>query len=88
MFGGYCVYCDEKVVALVCDDIVYLKPSSAADALAGQLEPGPPYPGAKDFWILDERFLTSEDELRRLVQETANALPLPKKRKKGPAKKA
>lgn len=26
MFGDYCLYCDGKVVGLICDDYLYLKP--------------------------------------------------------------
>lgn len=27
MFGGYCVYCDGKIVALVCKDQLFVKPT-------------------------------------------------------------
>ena len=29
MFGEYCVYLDDKPVALVCDDRLYVKPTEA-----------------------------------------------------------
>ncbi|MCX8508766.1 MAG: TfoX/Sxy family protein, partial [Rhodobacteraceae bacterium] len=35
MFGEYGVYCDGKVVALVCDNQVFLKPLPEALALIG-----------------------------------------------------
>ena len=31
MFGEYAVYCDGKVLGLICDNQVYIKPTSAAD---------------------------------------------------------
>jgi len=31
MFGEFGAYCDEKFVALVCDDTFFLKPTDAAD---------------------------------------------------------
>lgn len=85
MFGEYALYCDDKIVALVCDDVVFLKPTAAVDSLSVELEPCPPYPGAKDFLILDDRFLLDRAGLRRLVQATADVLPVPRPKK---AKKA
>ncbi|RJT43728.1 TfoX/Sxy family protein [Legionella taurinensis] len=29
MFGEYAIYCDDKVVALVCDDQLFVKPTTA-----------------------------------------------------------
>ena len=86
MFGEYVVYCDDKVVALVCDDRLFLKPTEAVDAKALELEPCPPYPGAKDCWILDDRVLLDRALLHRLVQDTADALPAPKPKKRKKAK--
>jgi TfoX/Sxy family transcriptional regulator of competence genes len=81
MFGEYGIYCDEKIVALVCDDRVFLKPTIAADALSAKLEACPPYPGAKDYLILDDRFMRDRAQFKRLVQATADALPAPKRKR-------
>jgi TfoX/Sxy family transcriptional regulator of competence genes len=35
MFGEYAIYCDGKVVALVCDNQLFVKPSDAASGGAG-----------------------------------------------------
>jgi TfoX/Sxy family transcriptional regulator of competence genes len=82
MFGEYGFYCDEKIVALVCDDFFYLKPTAAAAALEVELEPCPPYPGAKDYLLVEERFLQDRAWFRDLVQATADLLPAPKPRRK------
>ena len=37
MFGEYGVYLDEKMVALVCDDVLFIKPTGAADPISGRL---------------------------------------------------
>ncbi|TDJ66129.1 MAG: TfoX family protein [Planctomycetota bacterium] len=85
MFGEYGLYCDEKIVALVCDDRFYLKPTAAVDALTVELEPCPPYPGAKAYLILDDRFMQDRAQFQRLIQATADVLPAPKpKRSKQP----
>ena len=35
MFGEYGLYCDGTLVALVCDDQLFLKPTAAGRALVG-----------------------------------------------------
>ncbi len=85
MFGEYGLYCDEKIVALVCDDRLFLKPTAASIAVDSELEACPPYPGARDYWLLDERVMDRAEHLRRLVQATADELPVTKpKRKRKP----
>lgn len=89
MFGEYGFFCDEKIVALVCDDRFFLKPSDAVQQLGLELEPCPPYPGAKEYLIVDDRCMRDRARFRRIVQATADALPLPKpKRAKAPRRKA
>ncbi|MEG2950922.1 MAG: TfoX/Sxy family protein, partial [Clostridia bacterium] len=31
MFGEYTIYCDQKVLGLICDNQVFIKPTAAAD---------------------------------------------------------
>jgi len=50
MFGEYAVYCDGKVVALVCDNQLFVKPSESGRALLGEITETPPYEGAKPEW--------------------------------------
>jgi TfoX/Sxy family transcriptional regulator of competence genes len=78
MFGEYALYCDEKVVAFVCDDTVFLKPSSASARLGIHLVPAPPYPGAKDYFVIGEAIIEDDEEFREVVRRTAEALPVPK----------
>jgi TfoX/Sxy family transcriptional regulator of competence genes len=84
MFGEYALYLDEKVVAFACDNSLFIKPSQAVASLAPELPQGPPYPGAKDYPIADE-LLDDPALLRRVIEETAALMPLPKPKKK-PAK--
>jgi TfoX/Sxy family transcriptional regulator of competence genes len=86
MFGEYCVYCDEKVVAFVCDDTFFLKPSSAAPGLGIHLVPAPPYPGAKDYFVIGDVIVGDDEEFRRVVQATADALPAPKPKRRSRAR--
>ena len=40
MFGEFAVYCDGKVVALVCDNQFFLKPTDAGKALLDRVQGG------------------------------------------------
>ncbi|MDH6678134.1 TfoX/Sxy family transcriptional regulator of competence genes [Rhodococcus sp. LBL1] len=81
MFGEYGLYCDDKIVALICDDIVFVKPTEVAAHYLGPETLGPPYPGAKDHFAVPEERLDDVDWLHEFVQRTADVLPAPKPKK-------
>ncbi|MBS0564682.1 MAG: TfoX/Sxy family protein [Proteobacteria bacterium] len=76
MFGEYALYCDGKVVALICDDQLFLKPLPEALALIARPVWGPPYPRAKPHLLLAGE-LDDPDLLARLIRLVADALPAP-----------
>jgi TfoX/Sxy family transcriptional regulator of competence genes len=81
MFGEYALYLDGKVVALVCDDELFLKPTAPGKVWLGEVSAAPPYPGAKDHYrLVDE--LDDPERLRDALLVTAQALPAPKPIKK------
>jgi TfoX/Sxy family transcriptional regulator of competence genes len=47
MFGEYAVYCEGKVVALVCDNQLFVKPTVGGRAFIGDVVEAPAYTGAK-----------------------------------------
>jgi TfoX/Sxy family transcriptional regulator of competence genes len=77
MFGEYALYLNGKVVALVCDNSLYVKPTAATQHLTVSFRAQPPYPGAKPYLVADE-LLDDGDRLRELLLATAEALPAPK----------
>jgi TfoX/Sxy family transcriptional regulator of competence genes len=77
MFGEYAVYCDGKVIALVCDNQFFLKPTAAGRALLDHVPEGFPYPGAKP-WIVADEWLDDDQFVAKLVRVTAAELPLPR----------
>lgn len=87
LFGEFALYLDGKVVAFACDNSLFIKPSQAVATLAPDLPQGPPYPGAKDYPIADE-LLDDPEALRRLIEETAALMPLPKPKKAPAARRA
>jgi TfoX/Sxy family transcriptional regulator of competence genes len=82
MFGEYALYADGKVVALVCDDQLYVKITPQSIALEGVCEKGPPYPGAKLHYIVTEEQLSQIDDLPEILFAIAAVLPEKKKKAK------
>jgi len=86
MFGEYAVYMNGKVVALICDNQLFVKPTDAGRKFIGEVVEAPPYPGAKPAFLLGDE-LEDTEWLTGLLVVTEAALPAPKpkrKRKKTP----
>ncbi|MEA3392265.1 MAG: TfoX/Sxy family protein [Candidatus Marinimicrobia bacterium] len=78
MFGGATLYCDQKVVGLICDNQLFIKPTPAGKSYIGEVLEAPPYQGAKNYYLIDEK-LDDSDWLCELVLKTAQELPKHKK---------
>lgn len=82
MFGEYGIYHAGKMVAMVCDDLFFVKPTLANLEFAGEITLEKPYPHAKPCWLYTEEELREKTEwLAELLRRTADALPTPKKKK-------
>jgi TfoX/Sxy family transcriptional regulator of competence genes len=81
MFGEYGMYVDGKMVGLVCDDQLYLKPTPDGRLLAEPVADVPPYPGAKPHLLIAADRWDDAEWLRHLLQATTAALPAPKPRR-------
>ena len=77
MFGEYAIYCNEKLVALVADDQLYLKPTPAGRAHLGAPTEAPPYPGAKPCFLIPAETWDHAGWLATLIRLTATNLPSP-----------
>ena len=86
MFGEYAVYSGKKVVALVCDNQFFLKPTEAGRNYIGDVVEAPPYKGAKNFFLIEEG-IEDRDWFTELIRITAEELPEPKPKKKKKSKK-
>lgn len=80
MFGEYALSVEGKVVALVCDNQLFVKPTAAGKQLLGSVIEAPPYPGAKPHYMASDH-LEDKELLMRLFLDTAAALPMPKPKK-------
>jgi TfoX/Sxy family transcriptional regulator of competence genes len=86
MFGEYVIYCDGKVIALVCDNQFFVKPTTGGRALIGTVTEGLPYPGAKPYFLIGDE-LDDREWVTQLVRVTAREVPPPKPKKPRQAKK-
>jgi len=80
MFGEYAVYCDGKVIALVCDNQFFLKPTEAGRNYIGDVVEAPPYKGAKDYFLIED--VEDRDWFSELIKITTAEVPKPKPKKK------
>ena len=81
MFGEYGIYFDSRMVALVCDSKLFIKPSTAGRQFIGTPTEAPPYPGAKPYFLISGERWDDGAWMSQLVRITAAELPLPKKKK-------
>jgi DNA transformation protein len=82
MFGEYALYCDTKVVALICDDQLFVKPTTAGRNFIENVEEAPAYPGSKMYFLISGDLWEDREWLTELIKRTAEELPLPKPKKK------
>lgn len=80
MFGEYALYYADTVVALVCDNHLFVKPTPGGKAVIGTPDEAAPYRGAKAHYLITEK-LDDRDWLSRLIVVTAHDLK-PSKPKK------
>ena len=81
MFGGCTLYSHDKVVALICDDQLFVKPTEAGRSFIAEVVEAPPYEGAKNSFLIGDQI---EDAawLTELIKRTEAELPKPRPRKK------
>lgn len=89
MFGEYALYCQEKVVALVCDNQLFVKITAEGRALVGaRYVEGHAYPGARPSMVVGAEVIEDADRLCELLRVTAAALPAPKLKARRPSKES
>ncbi len=81
MFGEYCIYFNDKPVALVCDDCLYVKVTEPGRALEKHSAESAPYPGAKPHLEYPIDSWGNGRHLCELLRATHAALPAKAARK-------
>ena len=80
MFGEYGIYCNDKIVALVCDDQLFVKVTEAGRTLLPQPCLAPPYPQGTPMFRIEN--VDDAAFVSALIAATERALPLPRPRRK------
>jgi TfoX/Sxy family transcriptional regulator of competence genes len=80
MFGDYAIYADGKVVGLICDNRLLIKPTEGGRAFMGEVVEAPAYPGAKPSFLIEDKF-EDRDWISELIRITVKELPEPKPKK-------
>lgn len=83
MFGEYGIYCGGKMVALICDDKLFVKPTIRGRTYVGDVVEASPYPGAKPCFLISGEKWEDGEWLSELIKITAEELPIPIKKEKG-----
>ena len=73
------MYCGGKIFALVCDDMLFVKPTEQVKEKFPNLPEKPPYDGAKNYLFIED--VDNSEFLTEIVTVTYNALPEPKPKK-------
>lgn len=80
MFGEYAIYCDNKVIGLVCDNQLFIKKTEGGVKLYPNCDEASPYTGAKPHLLID--FIDNKEALEQLIIVTYPELPEPKPKRK------
>jgi len=87
MFGEYGLYCNGKMVASVCDNKLFIKPTIRGRDYIGDVVEESPYPGAKPNFLISSEKIKNGQWLSELVRITTEELPAPAAKKKAATKK-
>ena len=80
MFGEYGLYSDGKIMALICDNQLFVKPTKAGRTYIENVVESPPYPGAKSYFLIEDQ-LENSGWISELIRITVEELPEPKPKK-------
>lgn len=81
MFGGTTLYMNGKVVGLICDNQLFVKPTAAGRDYIGNVVEAPAYEGAKNSFLIEDQ-VDDAEWLAGLFAVTENELPAPRPKKK------
>lgn len=76
MFGEYGVYCNGKVIAVICENQLFIKVTKAGKKLCPDFEEASPYTGAKPHLLVED--IDNRELLGKLASVTYDELPFPK----------
>lgn len=78
MFGEYCLYVDDKPVAFICDDKLFLKITPVSRGYLDDSHDSQAYPGSKPYICISPDMWEDRAWLREIIIGTADSLPAPR----------
>lgn len=79
MFGEYGIYCNGKIIGLICNNQLFVKKTKIGETLLSEVEEASPYTNAKPHFVVD--FLEDKELLSKFIEKTCEELPMPKPKK-------
>lgn len=80
MFGEYGIYCDYKIIGLICDNQFFVKRTKKGEEVYPDCELASPYTNAKPHFVVEK--IDDQELMTKFIQATYNELPNPKRKKK------
>lgn len=80
MFGEYGIYCNGKIIGVICDNQFFVKKTDAGAGIYPDCEEAAPYTGAKAHFIVDN--VDDRNLMARFIYATYEELPAPRQKKK------
>jgi DNA transformation protein and related proteins len=70
LFGEHTIYCDGKVVALICKNQFFVRPTNKGRVSIGNVVESSPHPGEKPHFLIEDTF-ENRDWIADLIKLTA-----------------
>lgn len=80
MFGDYGIFCNGKMVALVCDNQLFVKLTWTGTMFIGEITEDCPYPGSKPCFLTSGEKWDDREWLTKLTKLSATETLSPKKK--------
>lgn len=81
MFGEYAIYLNDRVVAFVCDNQLFVKITPGSTEIIREDTKGEAYPGSKPYYVVAPDYWQADSYLAELALAVARDVPPPKKRR-------
>lgn len=79
IFGEYGIYCNGKVIGVICDNQFFVKKTEAGIHIYPNSEEASPYTGAKTHLVIDS--VDDRELMAQFISATYHELPAPKPKK-------
>lgn len=82
MFGEYGIYCNGKLIGVICNNQFFVKKTNAGIAILAECKEAAPYTGAKPHLLVEN--IDDKDLMTKFISATCDEVPVPKRKTKLP----